>query len=308
MRRIDCGVSGSSRTPTEVGWKDLRLGSPWNQVLGAFDLGLSPRPAQIEAFGRHRILESRRNLIVSAPTNGGKSLIGSLAMLEAVARGGRTVLLEPLRAIAREKAEELRLIAPRLEEVLGCPVTVRISTGDYRLDGETFSAAPPRGGEIVVATPERFEAIFRNPDHDGWLASIETVCVDEAHLIGSPHRGPTLEYLITRLLCLPAPPRLVLLSATLGDLERARSWLSPCDAIVVKERRPPLRKEVLELEPEEDANQAVALLAREALDDLDASVLIFVYQTRSTDRLATLLACVLTPLAGKECGKLSTSA
>ena len=134
---------------------------------------------------------------------------------------------------------------------------------------------PPDEGEVVVATPERFEAILRNADHDEWLTSIGAVCIDEAHLISSPRRGPTLECLITRLLCLPAPPRLVLLSATLGDVERACSWLSPCDAIVVEDRQPPLRKEVGELEPDEDANGAVVALVEEALADPLANVLVF---------------------------------
>ncbi len=254
--------------------------------------------AQALALGEHRILETRRNLIVSAPTNGGKSLVGLLLLLDAVGRGNRAVLLEPLRALAREKAEELREVAPRLEEILSCPIRVRLSTGDYRADDETMFAAPPGQGEIVVATPERFEALLRNPDHDDWLASVGAVCVDEAHLISSPRRGPTLEYLITHLLCLPAPPRLALLSATLGNLERAQSWLSPCDAVVVEERWPPLRKEVVGLEANEDANEAVATLVEETLVDPSACVLVFVYQTRSAERLATLLGEALGGQAG----------
>jgi helicase len=289
MRKIDCGTSGQFGQDSELGWEDLRIGEFWTRMLKVLNPGPAPRPVQIKALAEHRVLETRRNLIVSAPTNGGKSLVGLLAMLEAVRRGRRAILIEPLRAIAREKTEELRAAAPRLETVLGAPVRVRISTGDYRSDKETLFAAPPMQGEIVVATPERLEALLRNPEHDGWLASVETVCVDEAHLIGSPHRGSTLEYLITRLLCLPAPPRLVLLSATLGDLERARSWLSPCDAIVVEGRQPPLSKEILELDPEEDANEVLVALAGEVLDNPNASVLVFVYQTRSTERLATFL-------------------
>ena len=298
MKRIDCGTSGLATVVGEVGWRDLRMGGLWEDVLKVMSPGRLPRPAQYSALGDYRVLENRRNLIISAPTNGGKTLVGLLVLLEAVRRGGRAVLLEPLRAIARERAEELREVAPRLEPIFGRPVRVRVSTGDHRLEHETFFDAPSDEGEIIVATPERFEAILRNPDHDGWVASIEAVCVDEAHLIGSPHRGPTLEYLITRLLCLPAPPRLVLLSATLGDLERACSWLSPCDAITVKERYPPLRKEVLELDLEQDANKTVVSLAEEALADPDASVLIFTYQTRSTELLAGLLAKSLGDRAG----------
>ena len=290
MRLLDCGISGTFGLDRRTGWKDLPVGSPWDEILETLNPGPDPRPAQIKALADYRVLETRRNLIVSAPTNGGKSLIGLLVLLDAVRRGGRAILLEPLRAIAQEKTEELRKVAPQLEKILGVSVRIRISTGDYSTDNETLFAAPPRQGEIVVATPERFEALLRNPDHDEWLFSVEAVCVDEAHLISSPHRGPTLEYLITHLLCLPAPPRLVLLSATLGDLERATSWLSPCDAIAVTERQPPLRKEILELDPEEDANESVVTLVRDLLEDPNASVLVFVYQTRSTERLATLLS------------------
>lgn len=305
MRLVDCGTSGTLDFRQPLGWKDLPIESPWDEVLEALGSGSAPKPAQAKALIEHRIFETRRNLIVSAPTNGGKSLVGLLVLLDALRRGGRAILLEPLRAIAKEKAEELWALAPRVEEILATSVRVRISTGDYRANTETLFASPPGQGELIVATPERLEAILRNPEHDAWLSSVEAVCVDEAHLIASPHRGPTLEYLITRLLCLPAPPRLVLLSATLGDLDRACSWLSPCDAIVVKNRQPPLKKEVLELSPEEDANEAVTMLVREILTNPSASVLIFVYQTRSTERLATLLREALEEQAAGPAGPLA---
>ena len=148
-------------------------------------------------------------------------------LLEAIRRGQRAVLLEPLRAIAREKAEELERTAPALGALLGRPLRIQVSTGDYRMEEQTFDAPPPEHGELVIATPERFEAILRNPSHDGWLASIGAVCVDEAHLLGSSHRGATLESVITTLLTQPAPARLVLLSATLSDLERCKPGSRP---------------------------------------------------------------------------------
>ena len=300
MKRIDCGTSGTFAATATTTWTDLHLGEPWTEMLEIVSPGRSPRPAQLAALGKEQILESRRNVIISAPTNGGKSLIGLLTMLDAVRRKRRALLLEPLRAIAREKTDELQAVAPRIATVIGCPLHVRISTGDYRLDDETLTAPPPDEGEIIIATPERIEAVLRNPDHDDWLASIGVVCVDEAHLIGSPRRGPTLEYLITSLLCLRAPPRLVLLSATLGNLELASSWLSPCDVVSVQERQPPLHKEVLELSAKDDANQVVVAFVRNALADAGASVLVFVYQTRSTEHLADLLREALGRAAGSD--------
>src|SRR5262245_31467662 len=193
MRHIDCGLSGCldpAPTPT---WDDLGLDVPWRQVIEVLQPGSFPRPAQVIALRQHRILSSRRNLLVAAPTNAGKSLLGTLVLLEAIRRGQRAVLLEPLRAIAREKAEELERAAPALGVLLGRSLRIHLSTGDYRLEEETFHAPPPEHGEFVIATPERFEAILRNPSHDSWLASIGAVCVDEAHLLGSSHRGATLE-------------------------------------------------------------------------------------------------------------------
>jgi superfamily II DNA/RNA helicase len=242
-------------------------------------------------------LRDRRNLVVTAPTNGGKSLVGLLVLLEAVAKGRRAVLLEPLRALAQEKASDLQGRASALAEALGVPIRVGIATGDYRIEQETFRSPPP-GGDVLVATPERLEAILRTPEHDPWLATVDAVCVDEAHLLADPRRGQVLEYLVTALLQQPAPPRIVLASATLGRTERLAQWLAPCDVIVSKIRRPPMTLELAQVEGEETANGAVENLAREFLSQRDATVLVFVYQTRSAEALARQLRASLGPLAG----------
>jgi hypothetical protein len=76
MRTIDCGTSGTAPAPPSVGWAELGLGAPWDSVIRVLDPGCAPRPAQVEALAKLRMLDTRRNLIVSAPTNAGKSLIG----------------------------------------------------------------------------------------------------------------------------------------------------------------------------------------------------------------------------------------
>lgn len=123
MKRVDAGVSGASEEQVIWSWVDLKLPQPWPEIIECLSPGAFPRPIQVLALGEHRILDSQRNVIISAPTGGGKSLVGLLGLLNAIERGGRAVLLEPLRAIARERAEELVKVAPRLGRSLAARST-----------------------------------------------------------------------------------------------------------------------------------------------------------------------------------------
>lgn len=304
MRRLLASTEGDDTraVPPGPSWDDLALPAPWPAVLAVVAPGTRPRPAQVAALRDHGALSRRRNLIVSAPTNGGKTLVGLLCLLDAVRQGRRAVLLEPLRALAREKTDELETLAPRLGTALGLPRPLRVTltTGDCRLSDETFRTPPPNRGEIVVATPERFDAVLRAPEHDPWLATVGAVCVDEAHLLADRRRGATLEYLLTALRALPAaPPRLVLLSATLGGgAERLRDWLAPCDLVASAERHVALCREVLSLDAGEDADQVLhAELCAALAAAPDARALVFVYQTRWAESLAQRLSKAGTPAA-----------
>ena len=243
------------------------------------------------------LCSGRRNMVVAAPTNSGKSLVGLIGLVQAVHRGKRAILLEPLRALAREKADEIERLAADLKKSIGWTFSVKVTTGDYRLDDESY-ADPAPGGELIIATPERLEAILRNPDHAPWLDTIGAVCVDEAHLIANPRRGPTLEYLITSFLALPAPPRLFLLSATLGNVEAANAWLEPCDVVQVSERYPPLTKQVVEVGAGETADEVVTRWLQDVLPNPAHQALVFVYQTAATEKLARTLTASLGELAG----------
>jgi ATP-dependent DNA helicase len=78
---------------------------------------------------------------------------------------------------------------------------------------------------IMIATPERLDAILRTQD---LYAQLHTVVFDEAHGIQNGVRGARLESLITRLRLQQrrhAHIRLMLLSAVLADVESVRLWL-----------------------------------------------------------------------------------
>ncbi len=154
-------------------------------------------------------------------------------------------------------------------------------------------ADPPATGEIVIATPERIEAIMRNPDFDSWISSFGVVCVDEAHLISDEKRGPVLECVITRFLSEKAPPRFVFLSATLGNCDALQAWLKPCDVVHSSIRRPPLQQEVWALEDGEKTDDKVITSLERVLAEPGTSALVFVYRTDDAARLATKISATL---------------
>ncbi len=292
MRRLPAGKAGGSNRSPEVAaasFDDPR----WGPIVAALLRGRDLRPVQQAALCDARILDSRQHLVVCSPTNSGKSLVGYLILIEALLRGRRAVLLEPLRALAQEQAEELEDVLGRLVPTAFAQAPrVRISTGDYRLEGEMPSDAPPSEGEVIIATPERLDAILRNPAHAAWASTIGAVVIDEAHLIADPRRGPTLELVAASMLSMPVPPRMVLLSATVGEPERLRQWLRPCQ-LVASSSRSPLTKEVWALEGDEDADDIIRDELRATLAQPDTAALVFVYRRESAVALARKLSAVL---------------
>ena len=118
---------GAGRSP-DSGWPGL-LSDDWLQFVEAMAPGSTPRAVQRKAL-EAGLLTSRRNLIVAAPTNSGKSLVGTLVLLEALRQGRRAVLIEPLRALVNEQAENLQRVRADGAHVLVVEASVRVTTGD----------------------------------------------------------------------------------------------------------------------------------------------------------------------------------
>lgn len=297
----DCCKAPSSTRPIDM------LLQPWSSILRVLTKGRDLRPVQRAALEEFGILDSRQHLLVCAPTNSGKTVVGYMLLIEALLQNRNALLVEPLRALAQEKADELEVFLGDLRPaVFPSAPKVRLTTGDYRLESESPDSPAPDGGQLIVATPERFEAILRNPSNAAWIGKIGAVVVDEAHLIKDPRRGPTLELLIASLISLPAPPRVALLSATVGNPERLRDWLNPCQ-LIRSTARTPLKKEVWELSASESVEETLASAIGQILQDSGTSVLVFVYRKSSADSLARQLTDVLkTPVLSYHSGQ-STS-
>jgi len=300
MERIDLGITGSEIiNKPRPNWQDLIQDPVWEGVVKKLVPNSFPTDIQTRTLQEGALLTTRRNLILTAPTNSGKSLLSYILLLKSAIKGKRSLLLVPLRAIAQEKFEELQDICSSLESVLNKKVGVTISTGDYRLNEETLQSPPPEEGELIVATPERIECLIRNTEYDPWIESIGVVCADEAHLLGDKTRGATLEYVLTNMKCLSIPPQILLMSATLGNTELLEKWLDPCTSITSSIREPALHQWAIEFDRNDDSKEEVFDLVKEILSGSGNSLLIFVYQISWTNSLARDLNEKLGNLCGK---------
>ncbi|MFN3338831.1 MAG: DEAD/DEAH box helicase [Dietzia sp.] len=178
--------------------------------------GFDPDPFQLESF---TALDAGRNLLVSAPTGSGKTLIGEYAAHRAMAGGGRCFYTTPVKALSNQKFRQFR-------HRFG-PENVGLLTGDHSIDAD----AP-----VVVMTTE----VLRNMIYSGSSAlhDLDCVVMDEIHYLGDRSRGVVWEEII---LTLDPAVRLVGLSATLSNTEELGDWISEIrgdTAVVLSDHRP----------------------------------------------------------------------
>lgn len=165
-------------------------------------------PPQAEAL--KPVLEGK-NTVLAIPTASGKSLVAYIGILNAVLKGAKALYIVPLRALASEKYDELKMF-----EHLG--IRVGVATGD-------FDDPDPRLEklDIIVATSEKADSLLRH--RTGWLDKISVVVADEVHLINDPVRGPTLEVTLTKLKMVNPGLQVIALSATISNSRELADWL-----------------------------------------------------------------------------------
>lgn len=207
-------------------------------------------------------LEDKTNYIIAIPTASGKTVLGVMAALTAILKGGKAVYAVPLISIQNEKVKEFK----KFEEY-------GIKVGKH-----------PSSSDLAVMVFESFDAITRF----SWntLNDVDLLVVDEFHMIGEYSRGPTMECAITRSKQLNPGMRIVALSATLQNMGDLSSWL---DAHVVEHdfRPVPLYKDVLTTEEMEtkNKNDVIVKILNTSIKE-SSQALVFVSTRRFTESLA----------------------
>ena len=163
-----------------------------------------------------------KNILVTTPTASGKTLIAMMAIVKVIERGLKAVYLTPLRALASEKYDDLKILE-RLDLGSGRKMKVAVATGDYDSSGKELASA-----DVVVLTNEKMDTLFRH--NAEWLGDVGLFVSDEVHLLGDRERGPTLEMMLTKIRRHYTQAQIVALSATVANSDEIAGWLA-CELV-----------------------------------------------------------------------------
>ena len=175
-------------------------------------------------------IDEGRSVLVSVPTASGKSLIAYYAIIRAAKQGLKSMYICPLKALAREKFDELKAIGKGI-------FTVALSVGDLDAGTDIINRF-----DVIVCTSEKADSLMHhNPDY---FNDIAVLVLDEIHNIGDQTRGPTLEILCTTARIVNPDIQIIALSATLQNAPQIGEWLNA--TVVRSDFRPvPLKKFVI---------------------------------------------------------------
>uniref|UniRef100_A0A6C0L0U8 Helicase n=1 Tax=viral metagenome TaxID=1070528 RepID=A0A6C0L0U8_9ZZZZ len=196
-------------------------------------------PYPLDPFQQHAVAAIHReeNVLVTAKTGSGKTLVGEYQIHYSLAKGRRVFYTTPIKSLSNQKFHDLKKIFP----------SVGILTGDIKFKPDA---------QVVIMTTE----ILRNMlykrkastaslgiSSNISLDDLDAVVFDEVHYINNPQRGKVWE---ETLILLPPEIRLILLSATLSAPEAFATWIGdlkqkPCVLISTLYRIVPLTHYVL---------------------------------------------------------------
>ncbi|XP_022741905.1 DExH-box ATP-dependent RNA helicase DExH17 [Durio zibethinus] len=180
------------------------------------------------------------NMVISAPTGSGKTVLFELCILRLLSRfisgDGRfvhikgtlkTIYVAPSKALVQEK---LRDWTPKFG-------SLGINCLELTGDNESYSARNIQEADIILTTPEKFDAVTRYRIKDGGLSffsDIALLLIDEVHLLNDL-RGAALEAIVSRIKMLArnqemkssplASVRFLAVSATIPNIEDLAEWL-----------------------------------------------------------------------------------
>ncbi|TRM59292.1 Sec63 Brl domain-containing protein [Schizophyllum amplum] len=170
------------------------------------------------------VLTTDENMVISAPTGSGKTVLFELAIIKmlndmrSTGTSLKCVYMAPTKALCSERQRDWSAKFDPLG-VKCCEMT-----GDTVLFGKG-AWGDAKNATIIITTGEKWDSLTRNwRDHGQILSQIQLFLVDEVHILNET-RGSTLEVVISRMKTRGTSVRFVMVSATVPNIQDIASWV-----------------------------------------------------------------------------------
>ncbi|EGG08721.1 uncharacterized protein MELLADRAFT_84583 [Melampsora larici-populina 98AG31] len=159
-----------------------------------------------------KVYESEANVVVTAPTGSGKTVIFELGILRMLEYDScaKAVYMAPTKSLCSERFQDwttkLATLGVKCIELTG--------------DSEFSSLKDAKIANVIITTPEKWDSMTRKWfDYPKILSVLRLVCIDEVHML-CEERGSVLEVIVSRMKTLGTP-----LSATVPNIHDVAEWL-----------------------------------------------------------------------------------
>ena len=179
-------------------------------------------------------IQSRNNILISAPTGATKTLTGFLSILNELIDSSEKGILEdkiycvyisPLKALNEDIRVNLVEPLKEMEAIASKKLNIRVAvrTGDTATKERTAMLKKPP--HILITTPESLAIVLSSVKFIEHLKDVQWCIVDEIHALAENKRGVHLSLSLERLAKLSSHMARVGLSATISPLEEVAKFL-----------------------------------------------------------------------------------
>lgn len=167
----------------------------------------------------HAVYNTNDNLVLSAPTGSGKTVVMELAICrllnELKDERFKVIYQAPTKSLCSERFRDWNTKFASLD----------LKCAELTGDTDHTQLRSVQSSQIIITTPEKWDSMTRKwKDHMRLMQLVKLFLIDEVHIL-KESRGATLEAVVSRMKNIGSNVRFVALSATVPNSEDIATWL-----------------------------------------------------------------------------------